>query len=124
MKNHKAFSVVELLITLVIATIFLTASYQLYSTVLTDSGDTRKESAASNAAYDYLRRYSVTNVTNPCTSYSTTLTGVSVSEVGNTNISVSVTCPYASLTDVSKISVSVSYNNPTNTVTYATFKRL
>ena len=94
MKNHKAFSVVELLITLVIATIFITAAYQLYSTVLTDSGDSRKESAASNTAYDYLRRYSA-GLTGSCTPSSQIFSNVAITEVGNATITVTISCPYS-----------------------------
>lgn len=123
MKNHKAFSVVELLITLVIATVFITAAYQLYSTILTDSGDARKESAASNTAYDYLRRYSA-GLSAPCVVYNETISNVSITDVGNSTITISRSCPYATSTDIVKITVSVSYNNPSNTVTYSTYDQI
>ena len=103
--KHKAFSVVELLVTIVIATIFLTAAYQLYSTILTDSGDTRKESAASNLAYDYLRRYSAF-VSGTCSPNNFTFSSVPISEgsssLGVATVNVTISCPLGTSTTVSQ----------------------
>lgn len=127
MKFYKAFSIVELLVTLVIATTFLIAAYQLFGAVMKDSGEARKESRASNAAYDYLRRYS-SGLTGQCISptYPTTqtLTNVNISEVGNATVTIVTSCPYASQTNIFEVTVTVSYSNPTNTVVYSTYENV
>jgi prepilin-type N-terminal cleavage/methylation domain-containing protein len=124
-RSLKGFSLVELLVTLVIATTFLVGAYQLFSAVMRDGGDARKESRASNAAYDYLRRYT-SGLSGTCTSptYPTTqtLSNVNISEVGNANVTIVTSCPYASKTNIFEVSISISYSNPTNTVVYGTFK--
>lgn len=110
--RHKAFSVVELLVTIVIATIFLTASYQLYSTILTDSGDTRKESAASNLAYDYLRRYSAF-VSGNCSPNNFTFPNIPISEgsgdLGLATVNVVISCPLGTTTTTTQ-TVAGNYN--------------
>jgi prepilin-type N-terminal cleavage/methylation domain-containing protein len=125
--NKSGFSLVELLVTLVIATTFLVGAYQLFSSVMKDSGEARKESRASNVAYDYLRRYA-TGLSGSCTSptYPTTVTlpSQNISEVGNAVISIVTSCPYASKTNIFKVTVSVSYSSPTNTVLYSTYESI
>ena len=117
------FTAVELLITLFVAAIFLVAGYQLFNLIMKDGGDTRAESAASNVAYDYLRRYG-DSATNPC-SASTPLTNQAVTVEGATNakISIIITCPESDATTLSKVEADISYGIGTdaNTVKYATY---
>jgi len=54
--KHQGFSAVELLITLFIAATFLVAGFQLYSTIIKDSGSIRLTVRASNVAYNYLQK--------------------------------------------------------------------
>jgi prepilin-type N-terminal cleavage/methylation domain-containing protein len=105
MKNNvqqSGFTVVELLITLFVASAFLVAGFQLYNAIIKDGGNTRSESRVSNTAYDYLRRYS-TNATTPCTAS----TPLSASPV--------------TITGVAGAAVTITYNNPQQTVKYATY---
>lgn len=121
--KESGLTVVELLITLFVATAFLVAGFQLYNVIIKDGGKTRGEARASNVAYDYLRRYSGT-ATNPCTA-STPLSNsaITVTGISAVTVSVSISCPYAAVTNVSKIDVTVRYNNPQETVKYGTYVR-
>ena len=56
MIRQQGFTAVELLVTLFVATMFMAASYQLYSIIVKDSGDIRARSKASNIAYAELRK--------------------------------------------------------------------
>lgn len=117
------FTAIELLITLFVAAAFLGAGYQLFNLVIKDGGNTRAESAASNVAYDYLRRYS-DSTTNPCAP-STPLTdsAITIEGVASPLVSVVVTCPQSTTTTLSRIEVSISYGlgSDAKTVKYATY---
>jgi len=117
------FSAVELLVTLFVAATFLAAGYQLFNFIITDSGNTRAESSASNGAYDYLRRYS-DSATAPCTVLTPVNNQATLIEgVENAFITVSITCPQTDTPMISKIEVTVNYGNgaTANTVKHATF---
>lgn len=120
MKNDRGFTVVELLITLFVAAAFLVSGYQLFNAIIKDGGQTRAEAKASNAAYDYLRRYS-SSATNPCV-YSKPLdnSSVTIPGIAATLATVEISCPYSSQPSVSKIDVTILYNNPQQTVKYTT----
>lgn len=117
------FTAIELLITLFVAAAFLAAGYQLFNLVIKDGGSTRAESAASNVAYDYLRRYS-DSATNPCTT-TTPLENeaITIEGVASPIVTVSITCPQSTTTTLSRIEVSISYGlgSDTRTIKYATF---
>lgn len=117
------FTAIELLITLFVAAAFLAAGYQLFNLVIKDGGNTRAESAASNVAYDYLRRYSDSS-TNPCTT-STPLAGeaITIEGVASPLVTVAITCPQSATTTLSRIEVSISYGlgSDAKTVKYATY---
>lgn len=124
--NKSGFSLVELLVTLVIATTFLVGAYQLFGSVMKDGGEARKESKASNVAYDYLRRYT-SGLSGSCTSLTPTiqiLSNQNISEVGNATITIVTSCPYASKTNIFKVTVIISYSNPTNTVVYSSYEKI
>lgn len=119
-KNLKAFTIAELLVTLFIAVIFVTAGYQLFTAVIADSGNARAEARAANVANDYLRRYADT-VSKPCAaSNPLTDSSITVDYISSVLVSVAITCPYASTTSVSKVTVTVKYNTPQAQVIYAT----
>lgn len=122
-KNTQAgFTAVELLVTLFVAAAFLIASYQLFNLIIKDGGATRSESRAANVAYDYLRQYSASSTTIPCTA-SSPLTDSSLSVDGLTDVKVGVTvsCLNNAISSLSKVEVTVTYNNPAQTVKYATY---
>jgi Tfp pilus assembly protein PilV len=120
-RTESGFTVIELLITLFVAAAFLVAGFQLYNVIVKDGGQTRSEARASNVAYDYLRRYSV-SATNPCT-VTTPLNNaaITVSNLSSTTVTVALTCPYAATTNITKVEVSVMYNTPQQTVKYSTY---
>lgn len=123
--NQSGFTVVELLVTLFVAAIFLASGYQLYILMTKDSGETRDRSKANNVAYDYLQQYKA-KATNPCTTTpSLATTSIPINGLSNTTIAVDVTCPYSSaavpITSVSKITVTIKYGTPQKTVINATY---
>lgn len=116
--TQSGFTIVELLITLFVAGIFLVAGFQLFNLVIKDGGKARADTRASNVAYDYMRRYSL-SATNPCTALTpltSTGTPISVSGLSSVIAYVSITCPYAALTNVSTVSVTILYNDPNQTI--------
>jgi len=121
--SSAGFSAVELLVTLFVAATFLAAGYQLFNFIITDSGNTRAESAASNGAYDFLRRYS-DSATAPCTVQTPVNNQATpVEGVENAFITVAITCPQTDAPMVSKIEVTINYGAgaTANTVQHATF---
>jgi len=125
--QQSGFSAIELLITLFVAAAFIIAGYQLYNVIIKDGGNTRAETRAANVAYDYLRRYTTSAATNPCTVGSplgATGSDVAVSGLSAVNVRVEVSCPYASTTNaasISEVEVTIRYNNPQKVLKYATF---
>jgi len=92
--NYSGFSAIELLITLFIAVIFLISGYQLYASVIKDSGEARMSTSASNIASDYLQRYKP-SITNPCIPQAImTDSPITVVGLANATVSVSIECPY------------------------------
>jgi len=126
--NHRiinqpdGFTVVELLISLFIASAFLLSGYQLYNVAIKDGGDARAQSRAGNVANEYIQRYQ-SSATNPCTVVAglPTNSSITVTNLTNVTVSVSITCPYNSTTSISKIAVTVNYNSPQQTITNATY---
>lgn len=55
LKRQEGFTAVELLITLIVASMFLFAGYQLYTQVTRDGNDANKLAKVSNTAYEMLR---------------------------------------------------------------------
>ncbi len=55
--SQRGFSAVELLITLFIGFLFIMMGYQLYSTIIASSGESRQRATANNIAYAELRKY-------------------------------------------------------------------
>lgn len=121
-KNQSGFTAVELLITLFVAAAFLIASYQLFNLIIKDGGATRSQSRAANVAYDYLRQYTASSTTIPCTTSSPLNDApLTVDGLSNVAVNVTVTCPSNTVNSLSKVEVDVTYNNPTQTVVYAAF---
>lgn len=120
--RQSGFTAVELLMTLFVAAAFLIASYQLFNLVVKDGGATRAESRAANVAYDYLRQYTASATTIPCTP-STPLSNAPISVDGLTDvtINITVTCLPGAIASLSKVQADVTYNHPAQTVTYATY---
>jgi Tfp pilus assembly protein PilE len=114
LKNKKSagFSAVELLATIFIAVVFLSAGYSLYGAIVSRSAVTRHRAQADNIAYDYIRRYEST-VPTACVT-TTPLNNVVVpssvaGDLGKPTVTVSITCPNNSITLLSKVKVVVNY---------------
>jgi len=120
--NESGFTAVELLATLFVAAAFLIAGYQLFSYTIQDGGKTRSESRASNTAYDYLRKYTASSTTVPCTP-STPLNNASITvdALVNTTMTVTITCPSGAISGLSKVEAAISYNVPAETIKYAAY---
>lgn len=121
-KRQSGFTAVELLVTLFVAAAFLIAAYQLFNLVIKDGGATRAESRAANVAYDYLRQYSASATTIPCTT-SNPLNNAPLTVDGLTSVTISVTvsCLPEAISSLSKVEATITYNNPAQTVKYATY---
>lgn len=127
MKKHanrqQGFTAVELLVTLFIAAAFLISGYQLFNAVINDGGSARAESRASNAAYEYLRKYA-DSASNPCAP-STPVANqpITVDGLDTPILIVTVTCPRADLTTLSRVEAIISYGTAPNinSVRHATF---
>lgn len=120
--KEDGFSAVELLITLFIAVAFIASAYQLYTVILNDSGDTRKQSYASNVAYQAIRQYSPA-ATSECTGFSPTpLATMPVdNELTNSEITAVFTCPFGLGAATSKLTVTVKYDTPQKEVVHAIY---
>lgn len=117
---QSGFTVVELLISLFIASAFLLSGYQLYNAAIKDSGEERIQARASNVAMEYLQKYK-TSATSPCTVLTPFNGSVTVTGLSNVTVTVDITCPYAAVTSISKISVTVQYSAPVKSIVMATY---
>jgi prepilin-type N-terminal cleavage/methylation domain-containing protein len=114
-KNQEGFTAVELLITLIIASMFLFAGYQLYTQVTRDGNDANRLAKVSNTAYEMLRERGATvSAANPngC-GFSTS--GSNQTVVNNVTYVITESCPQgaANRVDVFLIKVSAYQPNPT-----------
>ncbi len=122
--NESGFTVVELLIALVVAMLLLGSGYQLYTTVLRDSGGTQRRANADNAAYQLLRQYQ-SNIGATCSSPSTATPAVpSTANLPGSTASVAISCPFGTSSSISLVRVTITYNNPeTQSVSRAIYAR-
>lgn len=112
---QEGFTAVELLVTLVIASMFLFAGYQLYSQVTKDGNDANRLAKISNVAYEMLRERGATvSAANPngC-GFSSGGSNQTVED--NIIYVISESCPQgpANNVDVFLIKVSAYQPNPT-----------
>lgn len=110
-RYDSGFTAVELLVTIIVAMLLLGSGYQLYTTVLRDSGGTQRRASADNAAYQLMRQYQA-NTTKPCTTSSATPSVPSTADLPGSTATVTISCPYGSSSNISLVSVTVTYNNP------------
>lgn len=112
--NNQGFSAVELLVSLVVASIFLFAGYAFYNTIVRYSVESRNRANADRIAYDYLRRYEP-SIPVSCTTGSTLLnrqalpSSADTSGMANPRISVILSCPSPSIANLSKLVARVEY---------------
>jgi len=99
-KSQAGFSAIELLITLLIGSLFIIMGYQLYSVSIANGAEARQEAIASDTAYAELQKLNTSGTgvaTCPGTPTVTTANVLSNTAVQTTTIS----CPYP--TDFPKI---------------------
>lgn len=107
--NH-GFTAVELLATLFIAAMFLVAGYQLFNLVIQDGGDIRAEAGASNLAYSYLRKHSISEIANPCVAKTVVSNeDVTIEGAADAKVSVTINCPQSDALAINRIEATVSY---------------
>lgn len=108
-------STIELLVTLVVASLFIAAGYSLHAFVLKDSGSARAEARANTAANEYLETYRVSSST--CTA-STIFPRAQITVSGLTNVylTVDISCPDGGVTATKKVLVTLEYNTPVKTI--------
>ncbi len=117
--RESGFTIVELLVTIVIAVLILSAGSQAYSVALTSAGTSQRR--ASNMAYDLLRQAQMTAST-PCVAAAeTTIPLPDLTALPGATATKTVTCPFGSSSDtLSLIVITVTYNNPeTRSITRA-----
>ncbi len=119
--RESGFTIVELLVTIVIAVLILSAGSQAYSVALTSAGTSQRRAKASNMAYDLLRQAQMTAST-PCVAAAeTTIPLPDLTALPGATATKTVTCPFGSSSDtLSLIVITVTYNNPeTRSITRA-----
>jgi len=113
-KPQEGFTAVELLITLIIASMFLFAGYQLYSQVTRDGNDANRLAKVSNTAYELLRERGATvSAANP-NGCGFSSGGSNQTVVDNVIYVITESCPQgaANRVDVFLIKVSAHEPNP------------
>jgi hypothetical protein len=107
------FSAVELLVSLIVAALFLFAGFSLYNSIIKYSIESRNRSKADLIANEYVRRYEPT-VGATCTA-STPLSAQAVAASDNTGglntpqVSVAFSCPNTTTPWITKITARVEY---------------
>ena len=118
------FTIVELMITLFVAGLFIVSGFQLYGVVTDRSSTARELGEASNIAYEVLRSEGTfVSTTATCTSPTNTTISRSSDTLPNIAVVLSRCRPFSELTGVIKVSVSVKYGNanPRREVVHATY---
>lgn len=121
LRSQDGFTAAELLISLIIAVMFIVSAQQLYTIVVNNAGQVRLAAAANNLAYDTLRQYQ-DKASKPCSVLSTapdppTIPRVPIPteyDLSNGKVTVDITCPYntSGMSDLSLVTVTVEYSNP------------
>jgi prepilin-type N-terminal cleavage/methylation domain-containing protein len=115
------FTIVEVLVTLFVAALFLVTGYQLYNVIIRNGDESRALTYANNVTYNYLQQYKG-SATDPCTEQ-TLLNNQSINVTGLSVVTVSATisCPYGTSSSISKVLITLKYNAPQQVVNNATF---
>ncbi len=118
---NKGFTTVELMATLIVASLFLFSGYQLFSVVSYQSGQARNMGEASNIGYKILRQQTYSAVANPCSSPLTQNVVVPAGELPSpTNITVEKCKPFSD-SSLIKVVVVVEYGDKGGRTVHATY---
>lgn len=107
--RESGFTAVELLITLVIASMFLFAGYQLYTQVTRDGAASSKVAILSNLLRERMRS-TAAGLPATCSASGPTTQAQSVTGVGNVTYSTTISCPLAELPTLKLIRVDATYD--------------
>lgn len=122
--KESGMTVVELLITLFVASAFLISGFQLYTAIIRDGGESRAQARASSVVDDYLKQYKL-EATEYCTEQTPLVNEPIESEgLNSATISVTITCPYSGNMGISKIEVILVYGAAENVVATAGYVSL
>ena len=121
-RTSAGFTAVELLITMLIASMFLFAGYQLYTQVMKDGAETNKTALVSNLASERMQKQ-VRLLSGPCASSGPTEVKITEAGIGEVTYTDTVSCPNMSATpNLKRVKIEASYGtNPVIKVAHATF---
>lgn len=139
-KNEQGVTIVELLVTIFVTSIFVLAIYELYTFSVTTNADSRRLSIANDMAYKELRKYPDTasipnftcNVDTDKTNVSYTGNGytVTTSTITNSTVlpnpvvtSIKAFRPKGCSNTLEEVVVTITYGNPSKQVRHAAYVR-
>lgn len=122
--NKPGFTTVELMVTLIIASLFIVSGYQLYNAVTLQSGKAREMAEASNIGYEVLRNEGSEYVStaNPCATPAIISVSRSVPTLPGLGIVLKRCKPFTD-NNIVMVTVTVRYGNtsPQKEVSHATY---
>lgn len=118
----EGFTAIEVLVTLMVASVFLFSFYQLYSVVINDASASRNRAKASNAAYEQARKAGY-QTSRPCVAVASSNVSIpsDLSLPAPATMTSTIDCPYGA-SGVSRITVTVTYGTPQETIQHVIFK--
>jgi prepilin-type N-terminal cleavage/methylation domain-containing protein len=122
MRHHYAqegFTAVELLITLIIASMFIIAGFQLYSQVTRDGAEANKVAIVSNKVNERLQNL----MSDSAVTCTTTRSPQTITEtgVGPVTYTTTISCPNPSVPTLKLLKVEASYNNNAKKLQHAAY---
>jgi|SRR6476660_3797706 len=128
MKNtpsfEAGFTAVELLITLIIASMFIYSGYQLYSQVNRDGTEARRTAIVSSVTTAKLQSAAKSYYGQACAGVTPpSPVTEAISGVGNVIFTYSVACPNSTLPNLKLVKIDASYDSSTKKVSHATYSR-
>lgn len=123
-QSQHGFTAVELLITLLVASMFLFAGYQLYTQVMKDGAEANKAAIISSLVTAKVQN-EARNRSGNCVSSPAAEVTEAVDDVGSVKYTTTVTCPNTSeLPTLKYIKVEATYqSNPVRSVTHAIYAK-
>lgn len=118
---ESGFTAIELLITMIIASMFLFSGYQLYSQVNRDGAEANQAARVSNLVSEKLQ----STIASPTATCGATIPNqtVTAAGVGSVSYVTTVTCPNSGVPTLRLVKVRATYGNPVKTLEHATYAR-
>lgn len=119
-RNYESgFTAIELLITLLIASMFLFSGYQLYTQVNKDGTEANQAARVSNLVNEKLRA----TIASPSATCNASIGPQVVNEtdIGQVTYATSVTCPNSDVSTMRLVKITATYGNPAKTLEHATY---